>query len=261
MALTALRTLFGALLFYAQLLLFLQCVLVSSAVGLAACPLLSLVHRRTAANWVAAQVMCILSEHALGITVEVDGAENLLRATSSPCILIANHQSLLDVIWLAWIFPRRAVVVANMFISHLPVLGWFMRASGCLFVKQGDGRSIKALFDGSLRYLEHERTSFVMFPEGRRNSSISGSLLEFKKGAFYLSYCTHAPIIPVAVQCTHPLYSWNDCRFKRNSIIHIRVLAPISTQDLTEQDIPTLIANTRDDIQKASITQAQHHSL
>ncbi|KAJ2079543.1 1-acylglycerol-3-phosphate O-acyltransferase [Coemansia sp. RSA 988] len=148
-----------------------------------------------------------------------------------------------------------------MFMSHLPLLGWFMRTSGCLFVKQGDSRSIKALFDGSLRYLEHERTSIVMFPEGRSNSSISGSLLEFKKGAFYLSYCTNAPIIPVAVQCTYPLYSWKDYRFKRNYIIRIRVLPPISTEHLTEEDIPTLIANTRDDIQKASISQAQHHLL
>ncbi|PIA16605.1 acyltransferase-domain-containing protein [Coemansia reversa NRRL 1564] len=256
-----LSSLFGTLLFYIQILLFFQCILVASAVGLVSCLLLSLVHRRTAANWVAAQAMRVLSKHILGISVEVDGAENLLRATNSPCILIANHQSLLDVVWLPWILPRRAVVVANMFISHLPVLGWFMRASGCLFVKEGDCNSIKALFDNSLQYLEHEQTSIVMFPEGRRNPSVTGSLLEFKKGAFYLSYCTHTPIIPVAVQCTHPLYSWGDCRLQRNSIIHIRVLPPISTQNLTEEDMPALIANTREEIQKACISQAQQNSL
>ncbi|KAJ2722378.1 1-acylglycerol-3-phosphate O-acyltransferase [Coemansia sp. Benny D115] len=240
------------LLFYAQLALFLQCILVASMVGMAASPLLRLVRRRSAVNWVGAQAMRVLTEHILGITVEVDGAENLLRAGSAPCIIVANHQSLLDTIWLSWVFPRRAVIVANMFIRQLPILGWFMRMAGNLFVRQGDKQSIKALFDDSLRLLEQERTSIVMFPEGRRNPSKTGALLDFKKGAFYLAYCTHAPIIPVAVQCTHGLYSWPEWRFRRNCVIRVRVLPPISTQSLTEEDIPLLIAGTRHDIQKAA---------
>ncbi|KAJ2548762.1 Phosphatidylinositol N-acetylglucosaminyltransferase GPI3 subunit [Coemansia sp. RSA 1933] len=129
-----------------------------------------------------------------------------------------------------------------------------MRLGGNLFVKQGDNLSIKALFENSLQYLENERTSIVMFPEGKRNPSETGSLLDFKKGAFYLAYCTRAPIIPIAVQCTHPLYSWNAARFRRNCIIRIRVLAPISTQCLAEEDIPALVSNTRADIQKACIS-------
>ncbi|KAJ2742862.1 1-acylglycerol-3-phosphate O-acyltransferase [Coemansia sp. BCRC 34301] len=244
----------GWLTFYAQLVLFLQCILLSSTVGILASPLLRALHRKPTTNWVGAHAMRILARYLLDITVEVDGAEHLLRAKAVPCVLVANHQSLLDTIWLAWVLPRSAVVVANMFVSRMPVLGWFMRLGGNLFVRQGDKQSIKALFEDSLRYLECERTSILMFPEGRRNPSEAGSLLEFKKGAFYLAYCTHAPIIPVAVQCTHPLYSWSDCRFRRGCVIRIRVLAPISTDDLTEEDIPALIADTRNDIQKVCIS-------
>ncbi|KAJ2814793.1 1-acylglycerol-3-phosphate O-acyltransferase, partial [Coemansia sp. 'formosensis'] len=228
----------GWLIFYVQLVLFVQCILLASVVGILASPLLRALHRTPTTNWVCAHAMRILARYLLGVTVEVDGAEHLQLAKEAPCVLVANHQSLLDTIWLAWVLPRKAVVVANMFISRIPVLGWFMRLSGNLFVKQGDKQSIKALFEDSLRYLEFERTSIVMFPEGRRNPSETGSLLAFKKGAFYLAYCTHAPIIPVAVQCTHPLYSWADCRFRRGCVIRIRVLAPISTESLTEEDIP-----------------------
>ncbi|KAJ2818861.1 1-acylglycerol-3-phosphate O-acyltransferase [Coemansia furcata] len=244
----------GWLIFYVQLALFVQCILLASVVGILASPLLRALHRTPTTNWVCARAMRILARYLLGVTVEVDGAEHLQLAKEAPCVLVANHQSLLDTIWLAWVLPRKAVVVANMFISRIPVLGWFMRLSGNLFVKQGDKQSIKALFEDSLRYLEFERTSIVMFPEGRRNPSETGSLLAFKKGAFYLAYCTHAPIIPVAVQCTHPLYSWADCRFRRGCVIRIRVLAPISTESLTEEDIPALIADTRSDIQKACIS-------
>ncbi|KAJ2162176.1 1-acylglycerol-3-phosphate O-acyltransferase [Coemansia sp. RSA 552] len=248
---TALGTLLGRLLFVAQLALFLLCILTASAAGMLASPLAHAVHRKPAANWVAARVMRVLAEHVLGVTVDVDGAEHLKHARARPCILVANHQSLLDTVWLAWVLPRRAVVVANMTIARLPVLGWFMRLAGNIFVRQGDSQSIRALFDSSLHCLEHEATSVVMFPEGRRNPSESGSLLEFKKGAFYLAYSTHAPIIPVAVQCTHSLYSWAGCRFRRNCVIRVRVLPPVPTQNLAEEDIPALITSTRNDIQKA----------
>ncbi|KAJ2686225.1 1-acylglycerol-3-phosphate O-acyltransferase [Coemansia spiralis] len=244
----------GRLLFYAQLALFVQCILLASAVGILASPLLHALHRKPMANWVCAHAMRILARYVLGITVEVDGSQHLLRAKETPCVLVANHQSLLDTVWLAWVLPRNAVVVANMFVSRIPVLGWFMRLGGNLFVKQGDKQSIKALFVDSLQYLERERTSIVMFPEGKRNPSETGALLEFKKGAFYLAYCTHAPIIPVAVQCTYPLYSWADCRFRRGCVIRIRVLPPISTESTTEEDIPALIANTRSDIQTACMS-------
>ncbi|KAI9473163.1 1-acylglycerol-3-phosphate O-acyltransferase [Coemansia sp. RSA 989] len=257
MGLASLYSLLGKLLFYVQLLLFAHCILVASVVGAVATPLLTLVQRRSAANWLAAQAMRILSEQLLGISVDVDGAEHLLCARDQPCIIVANHQSLLDAVWLAAVFPRRAVVVANMFIARLPVLGWFMRIAGNIFVRQGDKQSVKALFDTSLHYLEHERVSVVLFPEGRRNGA-SETLLEFKKGAFYLAYCTHAPIIPIAVQSTRSLYSWADCRFRRSAVIRIRILPPISTHCLTEEAIPALISNTRNSIQKACISLSSH---
>ncbi|KAJ1835391.1 1-acylglycerol-3-phosphate O-acyltransferase [Coemansia sp. RSA 2708] len=251
MGLASLRSLPGLLVFYTQLLLFAHCVLLAAAAGMAASPLLALVRRRAAANWVAAQAMRVLAEHVLGITVDVSGAEHLARARCQPCIVVANHQSLLDAVWLAFVFPRRAVVVANASIARLPVLGWFLRAAGNLFVRQGDKQSIRALFDGSLRCLERDRLSVLLFPEGRRNAS--PPLLEFKKGAFYLAYCTHAPIIPVAVQSTRALYSWSARCFRRNTVIRIRVLPPIATHSLTEDAIPALIASTRADIQDACI--------
>ncbi|KAJ1665893.1 1-acylglycerol-3-phosphate O-acyltransferase [Coemansia sp. RSA 1646] len=254
MGLHILYDVLAKLFFFLQLALFIQCVFVASAAGMLASPLMRAVRRTPATNWAGAVAMRVLAEHILGITVEVIGAENLVHARNRPCIIVANHQNLLDTVWLSWVFPRRAVIVANMFISRIPVLGWFMRLGGNLFVKQGDNQSVRALFEDSLHYLEKERTSIVMFPEGKRNPSESGTLLEFKKGAFYLAYCTRAPIIPIAVQCTHPLYSWDSYRFRRNCIIRIRVLAPISTQCLAEEDIPALVSNTRNEIQKACIS-------
>lgn len=250
----------GCLAFVIQLAVFLQCILVASAVGVVVSPIMRIIRRKTDTNWIAAQTMRVLSEHLLGITVDIEDADNLLRAKTTPCVIVANHQSLLDAVWLSWVLPRSAVVVANEFMAKLPVLGWFMQLGGNMFVQQGDRHSVKALFEDSLHYLEQDKTSVIMFPEGKRNPTETGTLLEFKKGAFYLAYCTHAPIIPIAVQCTHSLYSRTNFRFRRNCIIRIRILSPISTENLAEEDIPALIKRTRTDIQKASISLLAHPS-
>ncbi|KAJ2713888.1 1-acylglycerol-3-phosphate O-acyltransferase [Coemansia spiralis] len=250
----------GRLMFYTQLLLFVHCIAAAAAAGILASPLLLIARRRPAVNWVAAQAMRVLAEHILGVTVEVDGAGHLLRAGVRPCVIVANHQSLLDAVWLAWVLPRRAVVVASTSVARLPVLGWFMRLAGNLFVRRGDSQSVRALFDGSLRCLERDKTSVVMFPEGRRNPTRSGALLDFKAGPFYMAYCVRVPVVPVAVQCIHPLYSWSDRRFRRNCVIRIRVLPPIPTHALAEEAIPALVASVRNDIQKACIALGSQQS-
>ncbi|KAJ1948352.1 1-acylglycerol-3-phosphate O-acyltransferase, partial [Linderina pennispora] len=193
----AAHNILDTLLFYTQVLLFLLSITVASLAGILSYPLLRLIRRKPTTNWAGARALHFLSRHLLAIAVSIEGAENLAWAKETPCILVANHQNLLDTVWLAAMFPRKTVIVANSFIAQLPLLGWFMRLGGNLFVTQGDKNSIKSLFEGSLEYLERERTSIMMFPEGKRNPSETGTLLEFKKGAFYLAYCTHAPIIPV----------------------------------------------------------------
>ncbi|KAJ2539759.1 hypothetical protein EV175_006307, partial [Coemansia sp. RSA 1933] len=102
MGLHLLYSTFAKLLFFLQLALFIQCVLVASVAGMLANPLMRAVRRTPTTNWAAALVMRLLAEHILGITVEVIGAENLAHTRDRPCVLVANHQSLLDAVWLAW---------------------------------------------------------------------------------------------------------------------------------------------------------------
>ncbi len=82
-----------------------------------------------------------------------------------PFLLVANHASAFDPIWIAfWIF-RRSSFMASSALFRLPVLGWLLPLCGCFpkekFVKDRD--SMRTL---AARYAAGD--VIVLFPEGRR---------------------------------------------------------------------------------------------
>ena len=84
--------------------------------------------------------------------------------------------------------------------------------------------------------------SFGVFAEGTR--AMPGDLLPFKKGAFHLALQTGAAIIPVAIKNTDYLMG------KKTGVVNpgtmeIVLLPPIETANLTTEDLPELLEQTR----------------
>lgn len=111
--------------------------------------------------------------------------------------------------------------------------------------------------------MKERGTSLWMFPEGTRSMRASSDLLPFKKGAFHLAVQAGVPIVPVVCE--------NYWRLYRNGVfdsgvlkikgalpgfIHLgirlttnvsnSVLPPISTTDLTTDDVGALAARVRE---------------
>ena len=157
----------------------------------------------------------------------VSGKEYLLgMETHPPMVLVGNHQSALDVLLLAAIFPRYCSVTAKAELRNVPVLGWFMRLSGTVFINRGDRESARRAFEGAAGEMMHPHAhggkagggeggkgrgqSVFIFPEGtRRSSKEVGQLGGFKKGAFHLAVQAQVPI----VVCVCANY-WGVCSLK-----------------------------------------------
>jgi len=89
--------------------------------------------------------------------------------------------------------------------------------------------------------LEHG-LSLMIFPEGTR--SRGGELLPFKDGAFSLAIEKGAPILPVVIHGTR------DCIPKGSpwfgaARAHARVLEPVSTEGLSDDDVRDLKERVR----------------
>ena len=126
-----------------------------------------------------------------GWKLHVEGMENL---PSGGAILVANHQSIVDIPMLLSAFPRPVGFLAKRELGEIPLFGKAMAAAGNLFVDRYDPRdAVRMLRDAGARLRDGRLV--VVFPEGTRSGD--GSIGEFQLGAFYLAQKSGAPVVPV----------------------------------------------------------------
>ena len=108
-----------------------------------------------------------------------------------PSVIIANHQSCIDILLLLSISPK-LVLVTKKWVWNSHVFGRIIRNAGFHSVDDGYDELIK-----SLDPLVKEGYSVVIFPEGTR--SVNCEIQRFHKGAFYLAEKLKLDLSPVII--------------------------------------------------------------
>jgi len=128
-----------------------------------------------------------------GWKFRVEGVENL---PSGGAVLVANHQSVVDIPMLLSAFPQPVGFLAKRELGEIPLFGKAMAAAGNLFVDREDPRdAVRMLREAGARL--RDGRLIVVFPEGTRSGD--GSIGEFRPGAFYLAQKSGAPVVPVYI--------------------------------------------------------------
>lgn len=83
--------------YYWRLTIYLGSLVVVSTWGVIVSIGMTLVGRRNDVNYVVARIFYGLASYALDIKVVVEGEEHL---QTRPAVMVANHQSMLDILWL-----------------------------------------------------------------------------------------------------------------------------------------------------------------
>jgi 1-acyl-sn-glycerol-3-phosphate acyltransferase len=169
--------------------------------------------------------------------VHVEGREKI--DPRQAYVMVANHQSLLDILVLFRLFAHFKWVskIENF---RVPCIGWNMSLNRYIKLRRGDKESVEQMMAASERALR-EGNSIMMFPEGTR--SADGRLKPFKHGAFTLAQRVGAPILPIVVEGTAAALPKRGFILQGRHAIRIRVLdaipyariASLSVQALTEQ--------------------------
>ena len=170
------------------------------------------------------------------IEVEIEGREHLTE--HQPCIFLNNHQHTIEAALIAEVYPPRTVVVAKMGLRKIPIAGWIFEKAGNVFIDRSDlEQSIKAMSDLA-ETMRRETINLWIFPEGRLNTDRVG-LGPFKKGPFHMAIQLQVPLVPVVFS---PSYCLLDAvaGHARSGKVWIRVLEPIPTAGLTEEDVEEL---------------------
>lgn len=107
---------------------------------------------------------------------------------SRPAVVVGNHQSFLDIVWMMAISPR-LLIVAKGWVRKVPVfypvarfLGFYYTDAGYEAIAEEYGRRVP------------EGWSLAVFPEGTRETD--GRIHRFHKGAFYIACRLGLDIVP-----------------------------------------------------------------
>jgi 1-acyl-sn-glycerol-3-phosphate acyltransferase len=128
--------------------------------------------------------------------VRISGREKIRR--DEAYVMVANHQSLLDILVLFRLFVHFKWVskIENF---RIPLIGWNMRLNRYIELRRGDRASVMQMLTQCRETLAGG-SSVMIFPEGTRSSD--GRLRAFKSGAFLLAKTTGRPILPIVVEGT-----------------------------------------------------------
>lgn len=174
--------------------------------------------------------------------VHIEGREKIQPGAAY--VMVANHQSLLDILVLFRLFEHfKWVSKAENF--RVPCIGWNMSLNRYIKLRRGDKDSIAQMMDACARTLA-QGSSVMMFPEGTR--SPDGRLRAFKHGAFTLAQRARRPLLPIVVQGTANALPKRGFVLQGRHEIRVRILDEIPYRCFATRAVETVTEEVRDRI-------------
>jgi 1-acyl-sn-glycerol-3-phosphate acyltransferase len=127
----------------------------------------------------------------LGVRLDAQG-----QAAGSPCLLVANHISWLDILAIHAVCPQ-ARFVAKSDLKHWPVIGRLTEAAGTLFIERERKRDAMRVVHHMAEALRRGDTVAV-FPEG--TTSDGHDVLPFHANLLQAAIATGTPLQPLALR-------------------------------------------------------------
>jgi len=143
---------------------------------------------------------CLLGcTYILGTSYTFTNRERIPKGI--PVIIVANHQSLYDIVAIIWYLRR----VHPKFVSKkelgkgIPSVSYNLRHGGSVLIDRKDPKQAIPVIKGLSEYIEANRRSAMIFPEGTRSKT--GKPKEFSQSGLKI-LCKYAPsacVVPVSI--------------------------------------------------------------
>lgn len=141
-----------------------------------------------------------------------------------PAIIIANHQSFIDILVLLSL-SSKIVMVTNHWVWHSPFFGAIIRYADFYYIGEGYEQYVERM-----RKKVQEGYSVAVFPEGTR--TYNGKMKRFHKGAFYLAETLQLDILPILLYGNNKIIAKAQPFNIRRGIIYTEILPRIPVDDL-----------------------------
>jgi 1-acyl-sn-glycerol-3-phosphate acyltransferase len=171
--------------------------------------------------------------------VRVEGREHIRPGATY--VMVANHQSLLDILVLFRLFVHFKWIskIENF---RIPFIGWNMTLNRYIKLKRGDKSSVVQMLRAARETLA-EGNSIMMFPEGTR--SFDGRLRRFKTGAFELAKATQQPLLPIVIDGSADALPKRGFVLRGRHDISVTVLEEIPADHFADVSVDDLTLRVR----------------
>ena len=153
-----------------------------------------------------------------------------------PAIIIANHQSHLDLLCTIMLHPK-VILLTTDWVWKNPIYGVIIRYAEYYPVSDGFEKNLERL-----QNLVERGYSVVVFPEGTRSET--GEILRFHKGAFQLAQMLKLDLLPVFIHGANHVMPKKDIVLREGQL-HVVVEKRIPYEELAQQVTRELTSQCR----------------
>jgi 1-acyl-sn-glycerol-3-phosphate acyltransferase len=163
------------------------------------------------------------------LSYHIDGVEKLRGAR----LILANHPSLLDVVFLISMVPNANCVVKGKLKRNF-FMRWAVKATGYIMNEEAG-----EVIDAARRVIGDGQT-LIIFPEGTRTTP--SERIQFKRGAANVAIRTGSDITPVLIYCTPTTLTRNESWYQvPDRRMHFRILVqnPLGIDLYLKDSVPS----------------------
>ena len=179
---------------------------------------------------------------APGMRRDVIGMENI--DPKQAYVVVLNHQSMVDILSI-YNLPLVFKWVSKKEVYRIPLVGRLLLMHGDIVINRASAKEAMQLVHSKGKEWLKKGASVSIFPEGTRSKD--GEIHNFKAGAFILAKDAGVPILPIVLDGTNTLIRKGWMINWRNRIT-IKVLPPISAEEVQNRDIKDVMAQVKEDM-------------
>lgn len=176
---------------------------------------------------------------------KVEGIENL--DPKGTYVMVLNHNSMVDILSI-YNLPLVFKWVSKREVYRIPIVGRLLLAHGDIVINRASTKEAMQLVHTRGKQWLAKGASVAIFPEGTRSKD--GEIHNFKAGAFILAKDAEVPILPIVLDGTDRVVRKGFFMNWSNRIT-IKILPPVSKQEVVERPIKEVMAEVHDNMVNA----------
>jgi len=173
----------------------------------------------------------------LGTTYSVKNKEVI--PNNVPIIFVANHQSLYDIIGIIWYLRRfHAKFVSKKELGKgIPSVSYNLRHGGSVLIDRKDPKQALPVIKGLGEYIEKNKRSAVIFPEGTRSKT--GKPKEFAQSGLKIlcKYAPNAYIVPISINNSWKMVKFGAFPMGLGNNLEFIIHEPMAVKDYSFEEI------------------------